>query len=85
MVKFSIVFLPLVILTIGIANAETPSYFTNEADHNCYYALTPDFIFYEICYPSLDDRLNGESSYSSLSIPELEFSDVIIDGGNTQI
>ncbi len=63
--------------------AETPSYYTNEVGHDCYYALTPNFTFYDICYPSLDDRILGEKSYSSLDIPELTGVIVVINEGNT--
>ena len=61
------------------ANAE----YENELGHTCYTALTPEFQIYYICYPSLDDRLLGEKSYSSLDIPELEFGEVVINEGNT--
>ena len=61
------------------ANAE----YENELGHTCYTALTPDFQIYYICYPSLDDRLLGATSYSSLDIPELEFGEVVINEGNT--
>ena len=66
--------------------AETPPYYTNDIGHNCYYALTPDYTLYDICYPSLDDRLLGEKSYSSLEIiPELSFDgiEVSLSSGNT--
>ena len=81
MVTFNLVLLLFVVVTIGVANAETPQYYTNQYNHSCYYALTPDFMFYDICYPSLDDRLIGEKSYSS--IPDLTTGTVIIDEGNT--
>jgi len=61
--------------------AEQITKFTNDKGHECYIAMTLDYEIYHICYPSLDDRLSGETSYSS--IPELEFGDVIIDSGNT--
>lgn len=61
------------------ANAE----YENELGHTCYTALTPEFQIYYICYPSLDDRLLGATSYSSLDIPELEFGTVILNEGNT--
>ena len=61
------------------ANAE----YENELGHTCYTALTPEFQIYYICYPSLDDRLLGATSYSSLDIPELEFGEVVINEGNT--
>ena len=61
------------------ANAE----YVNELGHTCYTALTPEFQIYYICYPSLDDRLLGATSYSSLDIPELEFGEVVINEGNT--
>ena len=61
------------------ANAE----FENELGHTCYTALTPDYEIYYICYPSLDDRLLGATSYSSLDIPELEFGEVVLNEGNT--
>ena len=57
--------------------------YINELGHTCYTALTPDYEIYYICYPSLDDRLLGEKSYSSLDIPELEFGEVVINEGNT--
>ena len=46
--------------------AETPPYYTNDVGHDCIYALTPDFTLYDICYPSLDERLLGEKKYTSL-------------------
>ena len=61
------------------ANAE----YENELGHTCYTALTPEFQIYYICYPSLDDRLLGATSYSSLDIPELEFGEVVLYEGNT--
>ena len=61
------------------ANAE----YENELGHTCYTALTPDYEIYYICYPSLDDRLLGATSYSSLDIPELEFGEVVLNEGNT--
>tara|TARA_B100001750_G_scaffold240521_1_gene250420 strand:- start:339 stop:626 length:288 start_codon:yes stop_codon:yes gene_type:complete len=61
------------------ANAE----YENELGHTCYTALTPEFQIYYICYPSLDDRLLGATSYSSLDIPELEFGEVVLNEGNT--
>ena len=61
------------------ANAE----YVNELGHTCYTALTPDYEIYYICYPSLDDRLLGATSYSSLDIPELEFGEVVLNEGNT--
>ena len=61
------------------ANAE----YENELGHTCYTALTPDYEIYYICYPSLDDRLLGATSYSSLDIPELEFNTVVLNEGNT--
>jgi hypothetical protein len=61
------------------ANAE----YENELGHTCYTALTPEFQIYYICYPSLDDRLLGATSYSSLDIPELEFGTVVLNEGNT--
>ena len=61
------------------ANAE----YENELGHTCYTALTPEFQIYYICYPSLDDRLLGATSYSSLDIPELEFGEVVLHEGNT--
>jgi len=66
--------------------AETPPFYTNEAGHDCYYALTPNFTFYDICYPSLDDRLLGEKKYTSLDEPpELIFDglEVSLTEGNT--
>ena len=66
---------------INPANAEQISQFTNDAGHECYIAMTLDYEIYHICYPSLDDRLAGETSYSS--IPELTFGEVVIDSGNT--
>ena len=62
--------------------AEQITSFVNDKGHECYIAMTLDYEIYHICYPSLDDRLAGETSYSS--IPELEFGMVIIDSGNTQ-
>ena len=64
---------------INPANAE----YENELGHTCYTALTPEFQIYYICYPSLDDRLLGATSYSSLDIPELEFGTVVLNEGNT--
>ena len=61
------------------ANAE----YENELGHTCYTALTPDYEIYYICYPSVDDRLLGATSYSSLDIPELEFGEVVLNEGNT--
>lgn len=61
------------------ANAE----YENELGHTCYTALTPEYQIYYICYPSLDDRLLGEKSYSSLDVPELEFGTVVLHEGNT--
>ena len=67
--------------------------FENEKGHNCYPALsiigenkTVDYDnakLYYVCYPTLDERLLGEKSYSSLDIPELEFGEVVINEGNT--
>lgn len=62
----------------------TPPYYTNDVGHNCYYALTPDYVIYDICYPSLDDRLLGEKKYTSLEgPPPLTFGKVILSEGNT--
>ena len=71
MIMFSVILNP--------ANAE----YENELGHTCYTALTPEFQIYYICYPSLDDRLLGATSYSSLDIPELEFGEVVLNEGNT--
>ena len=71
MIMFSVILNP--------ANAE----YENELGHTCYTALTPEFQIYYICYPSLDDRLLGATSYSSLDIPELEFGTVVLNEGNT--
>ena len=67
--------------------------FENEKGHDCYPALsiinenkTVDYDnakLYYVCYPTLDERLLGEKSYSSLDIPELEFGEVVINEGNT--
>jgi len=62
--------------------AEQISQFTNDKGHECYIAMTLDYEIYHICYPSLDERLLGETSYSS--IPDLTFGKVVIDSGNTQ-
>jgi hypothetical protein len=62
--------------------AEQITSFTNDKGHECYIAMTLDYEIYHICYPSLDDRLAGETSYSS--IPDLTFGKVVIDSGNTQ-
>ena len=61
--------------------AEEP--YINELGHTCYTALTPEFQIYYICYPSLDDRLLGATSYSSLDIPELTGATVVLNEGNT--
>ena len=66
--------------------AETPPFYTNDAGHNCYYALTPDYVLYDICYPSLDDRLLGEKKYTSLDEPpELTYDgvEISLQEGNT--
>tara|TARA_R110002020_G_scaffold222243_1_gene430701 strand:+ start:471 stop:785 length:315 start_codon:yes stop_codon:yes gene_type:complete len=62
--------------------AEQITSFTNDKGHECYIAMTLDYEIYHICYPSLDERLLGETSYSS--IPDLTFGEVVIDSGNTQ-
>ena len=62
--------------------AEQISQFTNDKGHECHIAMTLEYEIYHICYPSLDERLLGETSYSS--IPDLTFGEVVIDSGNTQ-
>lgn len=62
--------------------AEQITSFTNDKGHECYIAMTFDYEIYHIRYPSLDERLLGETSYSS--IPDLTFGKVVIDSGNTQ-
>ena len=57
--------------------------YINELGHECFTALTPEFQIYYICYPSLDDRLLGATSYSSLDIPELTGATVVLNEGNT--
>ena len=49
----------------------------------CVGRRTPEFQIYYICYPSLDDRLLGATSYSSLDIPELTGATVVLNEGNT--
>ena len=64
--------------------AEQITSFTNDKGHECYIAMTLDYEIYHICYPSLDDRLLGATSYSSLDIPELTGATVVLNEGNTQ-
>ena len=61
------------------ANSE----YVYELGHTCYTALTPDYEIYYICYPSLEERLLGATSYSSIDIPELTGAIVVINEGNT--
>ena len=68
--------------------------FENEKGHDCYPALsiinenkTVDYDnakLYYVCYPTLEERLLGNSTYYEGDVPpELTFGKVVLDEGNT--
>ena len=68
--------------------------FVNDVGHTCYSALAiidesknidyDNAKLYYICYPTLEERLLGNSSYYEGDVPpELTFGKVVLDEGNT--